>query len=417
MINLESLKGHLLSFFGILTLCPDSLCLIYLSNAIPHGTLLALRYTLNCIMSTLLYVVVCDVEAVPMNMGFVTNGLRGVQAGVCFAIVHVCVTYAFIVENAATVLIILSSSPIWAAISSYVFLSEVQPLRTILCGLVCLSCVTYVFLDKMLNRGVEENICVGHRDGLSGCRDCCNEHFSNAKQYDKCADLCMNDGDVEKSGSVLGLFAAILASISFGVYFMLLRMIFKDEENKDIDEDPYAEIEFVYELSDRVRRDSFEEAAKDNKIMRRLLLALPCDILASLLAAMIGVCLIRDELTMEWNIGLVLFVNSAIILPVSFTLLTLSSGFIPAPEVSLYCLIETVIGPFLVWLGGYEKPSKADIIGGSVLLTSLAINSIVGIREYSSPLSAELKTKTENVGMGRDDDSVEGAAHSQSRIG
>ena len=386
-VSSKKVKGHFLSFFGILALCPDSVCLIYVSNEIPHGALLALRYSMNCVVSSLLYVIACRLKDLPICAGFVKNGRRGVLAGFCFALVHVCVTYAFVVENAATVLIVLATSPIWAAIASYIFLSETPPFRTVLCGCICLSCVTYMCLDKMLNREVEENVCVGHKNGASGCRDCCDERFSNLKQYNKCVDICMNDGDVGISGSVLGLFAAILAAISFGVYFMLLRMISLDGKDEDNDEklegnpdentsQPTQEREWVHE-------DVAREATKGEYKAGGLLQVLPCDILAALFAAVVGACLIRDEISLGLEAGLVLFVNSAIILPVSFTLLTLSPAYISAPEVSLYCLIETVIGPLFVWLGGYEKPGKADFVGGSILLTSLAVNSILGIREES----------------------------------
>lgn len=393
-----NLKGHLLSFLGILILCPDSLCVIYVSNAIHHGPLVALRYTMNCIVSCLFYIILCCLEDIPFSVGFVRNGRRGVAAGFCFAVVHLCVTYAFIVESTATVSIILASSTIWAAIFSFIFLSEIPPLRTILCGFVCLSCVAYMCVDTMVNEAVEENVCVGRKNGVSGCRDCCDERFSNVKQYNKCVDLCMNDGDVKKSGSVLGLFSAIVAAIGFGLYFVLLRMISLNGEN----DDRGGKFEGIHDENNEeggleeggncrnwkvggelAHDDAVTGVIKDKRKIEGLLQVLPCDILAALFAAMIGACFIRDEIVLSLNVGLVLFVNSAIILPVSFTLLTLSPAYISASEVSLYCLIETVVGPLFVWLGGYESPGKANFIGGSILLTSLAVNSMLAAREDS----------------------------------
>ena len=35
-------------------------------------------------------------------------------------------------------------------------------------------------------------ICVGKRDGVSGCRTCCSNHFSNSRDYASCVNICMN---------------------------------------------------------------------------------------------------------------------------------------------------------------------------------------------------------------------------------
>ena len=62
------------------------------------------------------------------------------------------------------------------------------------------------------------------------------------------------------------------------------------------------------------------------------------------------------------------------VLGVGFLLLTLAPSYIPAPEVSLYTLIETVLGPVWVYLGGYEAPSVYAIAGGVILLVALAVH-------------------------------------------
>ena len=62
------------------------------------------------------------------------------------------------------------------------------------------------------------------------------------------------------------------------------------------------------------------------------------------------------------------------VLAVGFTLLTIAPTYIPAPEVSLYTLIETVLGPVWVYLGGYEAPSVFAVAGGAILLVALAVH-------------------------------------------
>ena len=65
------------------------------------------------------------------------------------------------------------------------------------------------------------------------------------------------------------------------------------------------------------------------------------------------------------------------VLGAGFYLLTLAPMYIPAPEVSLYTLIETVVGPIWVWLGGYEAPSVFAVAGGCILIVALAIHRLV----------------------------------------
>lgn len=62
------------------------------------------------------------------------------------------------------------------------------------------------------------------------------------------------------------------------------------------------------------------------------------------------------------------------VLAIGFMLLTFAPMYIPAPEVSLYTLIETVLGPVWVFLGGYESPTIYAIVGGILLLGALAVH-------------------------------------------
>lgn len=79
-------------------------------------------------------------------------------------------------------------------------------------------------------------------------------------------------------------------------------------------------------------------------------------------------------------VGLTLFelimmmVNGMVVLPIAYTLMTIGPAFISAPEVSLYCLIETILGPIWVWLGGFEAPPISAAIGGALLISALAIH-------------------------------------------
>ena len=63
--------------------------------------------------------------------------------------------------------------------------------------------------------------------------------------------------------------------------------------------------------------------------------------------------------------------NALVIVPLSFALITLAPKYLPAPEVGLYLLLETLIGPVLVWMMVGEAPRTRDFIGGGFLLSAL----------------------------------------------
>lgn len=53
---------------------------------------------------------------------------------------------------------------------------------------------------------------------------------------------------------------------------------------------------------------------------------------------------------------------------------------LPAPEISLLALLETVFGIAWVWWISNEKPSQHVLFGGSVVLLTLAVNEVIGMQ-------------------------------------
>ena len=66
---------------------------------------------------------------------------------------------------------------------------------------------------------------------------------------------------------------------------------------------------------------------------------------------------------------------------VPFVLVTIAPRFIPAEEVNLFFLLETIIGPFWVWLVIKEQPSLETIQGGAVIILTIAIHSFLKLRK------------------------------------
>lgn len=69
-----------------------------------------------------------------------------------------------------------------------------------------------------------------------------------------------------------------------------------------------------------------------------------------------------------------------VVIPVSFALTLTAPRYLPAPEVGLLFLLETVLGPFLVWLVIGEEPPAATLVGGAVLVTTLVVHGVLGLR-------------------------------------
>ena len=65
---------------------------------------------------------------------------------------------------------------------------------------------------------------------------------------------------------------------------------------------------------------------------------------------------------------------------IPFVLVTIAPRFIPAAEVNLFFLLETIIGPIWVWLIIKEQPSLETLQGGLIIITTIAIHSYLKLK-------------------------------------
>ena len=65
---------------------------------------------------------------------------------------------------------------------------------------------------------------------------------------------------------------------------------------------------------------------------------------------------------------------------IPFVLVTIAPRFIPAAEVNLFFLLETIIGPVWVWLIIKEEPSIETLLGGIVIIVTIAIHSFLKLK-------------------------------------
>ena len=66
---------------------------------------------------------------------------------------------------------------------------------------------------------------------------------------------------------------------------------------------------------------------------------------------------------------------------IPFVLVTIAPRFIPAEEVNLFFLLETIIGPFWVWMVIKEQPSIETIQGGMIIILTIAIHSFLKLKK------------------------------------
>ncbi len=81
--------------------------------------------------------------------------------------------------------------------------------------------------------------------------------------------------------------------------------------------------------------------------------------------------------------------NDLIIVPIMclmcvaipFVLVTIAPRFITAAEVNLFFLLETIIGPIWVWLIIKEQPTTETILGGIVIIVTIAVHSFLKLKK------------------------------------
>jgi drug/metabolite transporter (DMT)-like permease len=77
--------------------------------------------------------------------------------------------------------------------------------------------------------------------------------------------------------------------------------------------------------------------------------------------------------------------SGAIILPGAAGLLMLGPRYLPAPEVSMITLLEVILGPLLVWAVIGENPGQMTLIGGAIIVITVALHALRRLTQTESP--------------------------------
>jgi len=104
------------------------------------------------------------------------------------------------------------------------------------------------------------------------------------------------------------------------------------------------------------------------------------NLIAGFVVAIISLCFFPFA-RMSSLSAVYIFIQGCILLPLSFNFLTIAATLISAPEVGIYCLIETVVGPVLVYAAGFEKAPANTIYATIIIVVSVLVNAYYTMNE------------------------------------
>ena len=106
----------------------------------------------------------------------------------------------------------------------------------------------------------------------------------------------------------------------------------------------------------------------------------PSAMFGKLLVALIAFYF-ADNLSLTGNDLTIIPLMCVMCVAIPFVLVTIAPRFITAAEVNLFFLLETILGPIWVWLVVKEQPSFETVIGGSIIIVTIAIHSALSLKK------------------------------------
>ena len=106
----------------------------------------------------------------------------------------------------------------------------------------------------------------------------------------------------------------------------------------------------------------------------------PSAMIGKLLVAVFALFFVKDFELINTDIFIVPLM-CILCVAIPFVLVTIAPRFITAAEVNLFFLLETIFGPIWVWLVIKEQPSLETIIGGIIIILTLAVHSSLALKK------------------------------------
>jgi len=106
----------------------------------------------------------------------------------------------------------------------------------------------------------------------------------------------------------------------------------------------------------------------------------PSAMIGKLVVALFAIIFV-DQIKLENNDLFIIPLMCIACIAIPFVCVTIAPRYITAPEVNLFFLLETIFGPLWVWLIIHEQPSIETIMGGSIIILTIAVHSFFVLKE------------------------------------
>ena len=106
----------------------------------------------------------------------------------------------------------------------------------------------------------------------------------------------------------------------------------------------------------------------------------PSAMLGKLMVTLIALIFV-NQFKLQGNDIIIIPLMCIMCVAIPFVLVTLAPRYITAAEVNLFFLLETILGPLWVWLVIKEQPSFETILGGSVIVITIATHSFLALKK------------------------------------
>ena len=106
----------------------------------------------------------------------------------------------------------------------------------------------------------------------------------------------------------------------------------------------------------------------------------PAAVVGKFVVAIFAMFFIETYVLLESDL-LIIPLMCVMCVAIPFVLVTIAPRYIPAEEVNLFFLLETIIGPIWVWIVINEQPSLETIQGGLIIILTIAIHSFLKLKK------------------------------------
>ncbi len=107
---------------------------------------------------------------------------------------------------------------------------------------------------------------------------------------------------------------------------------------------------------------------------------IPATGLSGLITVIIALFMVSDFSISQYDL-LICITLGSFQFGLGFFLLTLGTRYLPAAEVALFAMTESILNPIWVWIGVNEIPSTYTLYGSGIVLISVIGYSIIAIRQ------------------------------------